>query len=91
MANDLRVRVSSLTSTVAPLGITDAQMSNNIRDYCEARGIDTSGGNQVVLDLFTADLWDSVHRIAKEHRKRKKHQEEAAAIDSEVDEDLGGT
>lgn len=89
MPNDLRVRVSSLVSTVAPAGITDAQMSSNIVDYCEAMGIDLSGGNQADLDNFTAHLWDEVRRVARAHRKRKKQAAGQAAIDAEVDAELG--
>lgn len=89
MPNDLRVRVATLVSTVAPAGITDAQMSSNISDYCEALGIDLSGGNQADLDNFTAHLWDQVHRVAKAHRKRKKQAANQAAVDSEVESELG--
>lgn len=89
MPNDLRVRVATLVSTVAPAGLTDAQMSNNIADYCEAMGIDLSGGNQADLDNFTAHLWDEVHKVAKAHRKRKKALALAGNIDSEVDTELG--
>lgn len=88
MANDLRVRVATLTSLVAP-NVTDAQMSNNIRDYCEARGISTEGTNQEVLDRFTQDIWDSVKRIAREHRKRKKVSEQAGTIEGDLNTDLG--
>lgn len=89
MPNDLRVRVASLVSTVAPPGLTDAQMSSNIADFCEAKGIDLSGGNQADLDNFTAHLWDEVHRVAKAHRKRKKLVAAGTEIDAEIDSELG--
>lgn len=89
MSNDLRVRVANLVSVVSPPGITDAQMSNNIADYCEAMGIDTSGSNQAVLDRFTQHIWDDVHAKAKAQRRRKKLAQAAASIDGEVDGELG--
>lgn len=89
MPNDLRIRVSSLVSIVAPAGITDAQMSSNIADYCEAMGIDLSGGNQADLDNFSAHLWNEVRRVARAHRKRKKQAAAGASIDAEIDTELG--
>lgn len=88
MPNDLRVRASSLVSTITFSG-TDAQFASNISDYCEAMGIDLSGGNQADLDNFTAHLWDEVRRVAKAHRKRKKQAAASASIDAEVDTELG--
>lgn len=89
MANDLRVRVATLVSTVAPVGITDVQMSMTITDYCEAKRINLSGNNQEDLDNFTAHLWDDVRRVAKEHRRRKKQALAVTAIDAEIDSELG--
>lgn len=89
MSNDLRVRVATLSSLVAPPGITDAQMQNNIRDYCEAQGISTEGSNQAILDRFAQFLWDDVHAVAKARRKQKKQAAQTNTIDSEVDSELG--
>lgn len=89
MPNDLRIRVGSLVSTVSPAGISDSQMQSNILDFCEAMGIDLSGGNQADLDNFTAHLWDNVKRVARAHRKRKKQASSQATIDAEVDAELG--
>jgi hypothetical protein len=91
MPNDLRVRVASLVSTVAPSGITDAQMQNNITDYCEAMAIPLNGTNQQNLDRFTQSLWDNVHSVAKKHRKHKKLLAQSQTLDSEVDSELGTT
>lgn len=81
--------MATLTSTIAPAGISDAQMQNNIADFCEAKGIDLSGSNQADLDNFAAHLWDEVHRVAKAHRKRKKMVAQGAALDAEIDTELG--
>lgn len=89
MPNDLRVRVASLVSTVAPPGVADAQMQNTIADYCAAMGIDTTGSNQAVLDRFTQRLWDEVRREAVAHRKRMKMLAKQAEIDAETNAELG--
>lgn len=88
MPNDLRVRASSLVSTITFSG-TDAQFASTISDYCEAMSIDLSGGNQADLDNFTAHIWDDVRRVARAHRKRKKQAAGIAAIDTEIDSELG--
>lgn len=88
MPNALIVQAASLDSTASFAG-TNQQFSNAIRAYCAAMGVDTSGTNQQVLDRFVAFLHADVRRIAREHTRRQKRLAKEAAIDSEVDAELG--
>lgn len=88
MPNNLTVQTATLTSTVTFTG-TNQQFSSAIRAYCSAMGVDTSGTNQQVLDRFVAFLYSDVRRIAREHIRQQKALAKEAAIDGEVDAELG--
>lgn len=91
MPNDFRVRGGTTVSNYPPpaLAVTDEQFENIIRAYCEATGISTQGNKQAILDRYTQHLWDHTRIVARERRRLKKQGSALAAIDAEIDMELG--
>lgn len=88
MPNDVRWRAGSTVSTVT-FGGTDAQFEAAILDFCEALGIDTTGNKQAILDRFTQHDYVNARAVARAHRKRKKQASTSAALEAELDAELG--
>lgn len=87
MANDLRIRAASLTSTVT-FGGTDQQFANGLLAYCRARGISTTGTNQQVLDRVAEDIYDRIKREAQAQLRREKDAVSTSANHAEVESEL---
>lgn len=91
MPNDLRVRGGTIVANYPPVGleVTDIQFENAILDFCEAKGIPTTGSKQAILDRFIQHLWDDTRAVARAQRRRKKLVAAGTAIDAEINSELG--